>query len=87
MEGVLLSAVLRGVARGARFGVADMINWPPGQLNSASMGEARRIRSNPLVQPGDQSTRDDLRWISAAPSKMDRMQASHSTRLTGYSIA
>src|SRR6185436_2292785 len=38
-------------------------------------------------QPSSRRLAMTCAWISAAPSKIDRMRASHNTRLTGYSSA
>src|SRR5262249_29361909 len=49
-------------------------------------GEAKRHKPNAgaeaWVQPSSRRRAMTCAWISAAPSKIDRMRASHSTRLT-----
>src|SRR6478672_5749155 len=54
-------------------------------------GGAKRHKLNAelsvWVQPSSRRRAMTWAWISAAPSKIDRMRASHNTRLTGYSSA
>ena len=63
---------------------------PPAGRPRLSRWGFRRKPADPrpqLTRPSSSRRAMTCAWISAAPSKMLRMRASHSTRLTGYSSA